>query len=174
MTMTRRDSRESGEPINKILWPFVFLYILIALPFILLFKLLRFLYGIWLRFHFWLRWGRKGRFVLFVYSESPNWHESIETNVLPRLDEFAITLNWSQRSSWRDNKPLEAKIFSHWGGEEEFNPVAIVIPSFGRVKVVRFWQAFRDYKHGKEELLRKQEGILFESVHKIAGSQAAS
>jgi hypothetical protein len=47
-----------------------------------------------------------------------------------------------------------------WAGDHEFNPLAIVIPADGSVRVIRFWQAFRDYKHGKHRTLRAAEAEL--------------
>ena len=47
----------------------------------------------------WLVWGTLGRRVLFVYSNSPVWQEYIEQNVLPRLPETAVVLNWSNAGS---------------------------------------------------------------------------
>ena len=60
--------------------------------------------------------------------------------------------------------PLEAKVFKQWAGEREFNPLAIIFSRSGKVKVIRFWQAFRDYKHGNEKLLKEAEASLFEEM----------
>ena len=109
-----------------------------------------------------------GRFLVFVYSDSPNWKEYIETRILPRIGAHAVLLNWSRRSEWRSRKPFEVKIFERWGGQREFNPLAIVIPPKGRVEVIRFWQAFRDAKHGKRSLLEKQEERLFGAVEALS------
>ena len=49
-------------------------------------------------------------------------------------------------------------------GDREFNPLAIVFPERGLVQVIRFWQAFRDYKHGKERALRAAEAELAAAV----------
>ena len=38
------------------------------------------------------------------------------------------------------------------------------VPERGPVQVIRFWQAFRDYKHGKERALRAAEAELAEAV----------
>src|SRR5215210_5732019 len=124
-----------------------------------------FAYKCWLRFRFWLRYASKGRFILFVYSNSPNWKDYIESNILPRIESHAVTLNWSERKSWDEAYPFEAKILRRWAGDSEFNPVAIVFPPVGKVKVIRFWQAFRDYKHGKEQSLKRAQEELFKVVN---------
>ena len=118
----------------------------------------------WLRTRFWLRYGSKGRNILFVYSDSPNWKEYIELNILPRIERYAVTLNWSERKKWKDEHLLESKVFKRWAGYREFNPVAIVFQPVGKVRVIRFWQAFRDYKHGKEGPLKRAEEELFGEV----------
>ncbi|HEX8354916.1 MAG TPA: hypothetical protein VF611_18560 [Pyrinomonadaceae bacterium] len=126
-----------------------------------------FTYRQWLKFRFWRRHGRHGRFVLFVYSDSPNWKAYIEANILPRLGPHVVTLNWSRRREWERINPFEAKVFKRWAGEEEFNPMALVFSPGGRVREVRFWRAFRELKHGKEGSLKRAETLLFAEVERI-------
>jgi hypothetical protein len=127
------------------------------------FKLLS---GEWLKYRFWRRHGREGRFVLFVYSDSPNWKAYVEAHILPRVEGHAVTLNWSRRREWRRTHPFEARVFRRWAGEREFNPLALIIRPGRPVKALRFWQAFRDFKHGKDRALMEAQGALFEEVEK--------
>jgi hypothetical protein len=106
------------------------------------------------------RWGIHGKRLLLVYSNSPNWQAYIEEHWLPKLDSIAVVLNWSERSTWAERHPFEAAIFRAWAGDQEFNPLAIIIPADGAVRVIRFWRAFRDYKHGKDRTLRAAEAEL--------------
>jgi hypothetical protein len=106
------------------------------------------------------RWGEQGKRLLMVYSQSPNWQAYIEENWLPQLQSVAVVLNWSERRIWAERHPLEADIFRTWAGDRAFNPLAIIIPAEGPVQVIRFWQAFRDYKHGKDRTLRAAEAEL--------------
>jgi hypothetical protein len=106
------------------------------------------------------RWGSHGKRLLLVYSNSPHWQTYVEESWLPRLDSIAVVLNWSERRTWPERHPLETDIFQTWAGDQEFNPLAIIIPADGRVQVIRFWQAFRDYKHGKDHTLRAAEAEL--------------
>jgi hypothetical protein len=140
---------------------FLILLALILLPFVLLFQLA---YCFWLRNRFWSLHGKKGRFILFVYSDSPNWKDYIESNILPRIAGHAVILNWSKRQEWQRINPFEVKVFKQWAGDREFNPLAIIISRSSRVKVIRFWQAFRDYKHGNEKLLKEVEHSLFKEI----------
>jgi hypothetical protein len=37
---------------------------------------------------------------------------------------------------------------------------------------VRFWEAFRQFKHGKARLLKEAENVLFSEVERIASKAA--
>lgn len=113
---------------------------------------------------FHARWGASGKRLLLVYSNSPHWQAYVEEQWLPRLDPVAVVLNWSERGRWAKQHPFEAEVFRMWAGDREFNPLAIVIPERGAVQVIRFWQAFRDYKHGKDRALRIAEAELAAAV----------
>jgi hypothetical protein len=106
-------------------------------------------------------WQAKGRDLLLVYSNSPNWQRYVEETWLPRWGQRAVVLNWSERSQWRRPLPAEVALFRAFAGAREFNPIGIVVPATGRhVHIVRFRHAFRDYKHGKDRLLREAEAEL--------------
>ncbi|HKR59372.1 MAG TPA: hypothetical protein VJS64_06525 [Pyrinomonadaceae bacterium] len=132
----------------------------------------KYLYEWWLAFRFRQIHGRSGRFVLFIYSDSPNWKDYIETNLLPQLSPHVVTLNWSQRAQWRQTNPFEARVFRHWASEKEFNPMALIFSSPWTVIEVRLWRAFRDLKHGKDLSLRLAEDLLLSEVERIASKTA--
>ena len=90
------------------------------------------------------RWGGQGKRLLLMYSNNPNWQAYVEENWLPRLESISVALNWSERNTWAERHPFEAQIFRAWAGQREFNPLAIIIPADGPVRVIRLWQAFRD------------------------------
>ena len=123
----------------------------------------------WLRFSFRRRHAPEGRFILFVYSDSPHWKDYVESEILPRVARHAVVLNWSERRKWEAGQTLEAKVFRHWAGTREFNPIAIIFPPSGRVRVIRFWRAFRDYKHGKRRPLERAREELFAAVEEHEG-----
>ena len=150
-----------------VVFPLIAVLLTVILPFFALYRVFDFFRGHWLRARFRRKWGPQGKSVIFVYSESPNWQEYIERKILPKLSPHAISLNYSKRTEWKKTKPLEAKIWEKWAGEREFNPIAIVIPDRGKVKTIRFYQAFRDFKHGKDRLLRQKEDELFDCVSQI-------
>lgn len=136
------------------------------------------------------RWGT-GKRGLLVYSDSPNWHAYIEQNWLRRFGEQLVPLNWSERSRWRQQgQSFEASLFHRYAGQREFNPLAIVFlprrefatlrnwftairkrdalhvlaPNPCDVVVIRFYRAFKDFKHGKDRALRTNEQILADAL----------
>jgi hypothetical protein len=98
-----------------------------------------------------------GKDVLIVYTESPLWKEYIESRWLSRWGDRAIVLDRSK--PWSNDQP-EARLWRAVAGSVEHTPVVIVVPARGRVQIVRFWLAFRDFKHGKEQKLRDAEARL--------------
>ena len=104
----------------------------------------------------WVGWNLRGIRLLYVYSESPHWQEHIEEEILPRLPDGQIVLNWSDRRHWR-HLSLSSVVFRHFGGRREFNPMAIVFKPLRRAKVFRFFGPFQDFKHGKPDALLKME-----------------
>jgi hypothetical protein len=123
----------------------------------------------------WLTWrfrrvhSRAGKFVVMVYSDSPHWKRHVEEQILPGLEPHAIVLNWAERSGERwQRRPLEVRVARFWGGDREFNPMAVLIPPAGAVVTIRFWQAFLELKHGKPGLLQAKQAELFQRVTEIA------
>jgi hypothetical protein len=104
--------------------------------------------------------------IIFVYSNSPHWKTYIEENYFPLLTGRAFTLNWSERATW-DEKEWPVKAVKYWGGDREFNPMAIVYINFFKIKVIRFFSAFNDYKFGRTTQLKKAEDEFFNAIRKI-------
>ena len=140
--------------ISVMMKKFIFAPVIILLsPVLLVILLLYLAWGALLYLAIWLTWSTRGRRVLFVYSDSPVWKEIIEHEVLPKLDENAVILNWSQRKQWKPSLAMLA--FEYFGGSRDFNPLALVFRPLRRVKVFRFYRPFRDYKHGNVEGLHE-------------------
>jgi hypothetical protein len=100
--------------------------------------------------------------VLFVYSDSPIWHDYIETEILPSIRWRAVVLNWSERKSW--SLGSARAVFHHFGGTQEFNPLAVVFRPLKPAQVFRFWQPFRDWKHGRRERLIQVQSDFFRAL----------
>ena len=120
-------------------------------------------------------WGKQGKDLLLVYSNSPNWQQYVEENWLPRWGHRAVTLNWSERNEWGKRGAPEVALFRAFAGCKEFNPLGIVVPPSGsRVHVVRFLHAFRDYKHGNDRRLREAEAELEHYLQEAASNTRPS
>ena len=142
------------------------------------------------RREFLRRWpGKRG---ILVYSNSPNWQAYVEEHWLPRLDGALVVLNWSERATWDTRHPFEASVFRRYANDREYNPLAIIftphtggdllkrwarslgeadlagilVPTVHNREVIRFWKAFRDYKHGKTHTLERLEAQMFDALSK--------
>jgi len=190
-------ARDSGDGLGCFL---IGLPVLILLaPLIGLIALLRDLRIAFRRREIRRRWGSQKRGLL-VYSDSPNWQAYIEANWLPRFSEQLVVLNWSERSRWQEQgRSFDAALFRRYAGQSEFNPVAIIflprrrfellanwftairrrdafhmlLPDPGDVLVIRFYRAFRDFKHGKDRALRAHEQTLTVALANYGGSVSA-
>jgi hypothetical protein len=120
-------------------------------------------YALSLHLLLWLVWSPAGKRVLLVYSNSPIWQSYFEEQILPRLPSGSVVLNWSERRHWR-RWSLAHLVFRFFGGHREFNPVAVVIRPLRWGKTFRFWQAFRDFKHGRRESLIRVEADFFRAL----------
>jgi hypothetical protein len=120
-------------------------------------------YALLLHVLLWLLWSPVGKHVLLVYSNSPTWQSYIEERIIPRLPPETVVLNWSERRQSR-RWSLAYLVFRFFGGRYEFNPLAVVIHPFRWGRTFRFWQAFRDFKHGRRERLATVETQLFDAA----------
>lgn len=136
---------------------------LLSLLGIALFVALHFIYGFLLHVAIWTRWCVHGRRVIFVYSNSPIWQDYVELNILPRLPDGSIILNWSERKKWSRWR-LATRAFFFFGGSKEFNPVGMVFRPFCWGETFRFWKPFIEYKHGKSAALKKVEQDMFQLI----------
>ncbi len=120
-----------------------------------------------LKVRFWLRHGRKGKRILFVYSDSSNWKDYIETNILPRIEAHSIILNWSKRREWGSRMELETKLFNQLAGPGEFVPVAILFSPIGKTTTFRLWQFSENSKRVKARVSKEAEQAFFETVKRL-------
>jgi hypothetical protein len=153
---------------NAVLLVIVLLCLPLILAWVAVYLVFMLAWGTVLRVWFWRAHVSQGRFILFVYSESPNWKSYVEENILPRIADSAVILNWSERRLWPSNHPWEARFFRRFAGDREFNPIALIFGPRGGITAVRFHQAFLDYKHGKPASLERAEAQLYELARAAA------
>ena len=86
----------------------------------------------------------------------------MQREIIPLLPEKALILNWSERKSWRNTLPTLA--FRYFGGSRNFNPIAIVFRPFQPVKTYRFYQAFKNFKHGNAAEIEEIKTGMFRDL----------
>ena len=150
--------------LNIILIPIFIVLAIILSPIIIISFLRHYFIGLILKYRFKKKLIHENKHILFAYSDSPHWKEYIENNIEPVIADKTIFINRSQDSEWKKNNLLESKVIKHWGGDKEYNPIAIIFPRKGKINVVRFYQAFKDYKHGNTALLNEKELELYEKL----------
>lgn len=111
----------------------------------------------------WVLWLPRGKDVLFVYSDSPIWHEYMTTQILPQVQERAVVLNWSERRRW-SSWSLAVALFHHFGGAGDFNPLVVLFQPLRLARIFRFWSAFNDWKRGNKEPVERLTQELFTSL----------
>lgn len=155
MTENKNSVSEKVKSIGKSLLGKVLIALLLVvfLPILVLVALIHVTWSVILSSAIWIVWGLQGRHILSVYSDSPIWSDYIEQEILPHIAETAVMLNWSERKQWKNS--LAVLAFKLYGGSRDFNPMAIVFRPFRFHKVFRFYEAFKDFKHGKTENFEK-------------------
>src|SRR5262245_14020672 len=113
----------------------------------------------------WTMWCPRGRCALVVYSNSPIWQQYFEERVLPTIGNRGVVLNWSDRKRWTFS--LSAAAFSMFAGSRDFNPLVIVFPLFKWPRRFRFYEAFRAFKHGRDESVERIRADLFALLDQI-------
>jgi hypothetical protein len=154
-----------GDSLGALLFVVLSPLIIVAITFHLIASL-------FLHFAAWCCWCLRGRYVLFVTSDSPIWHDYVEEHILPRLGDRAVVLNWSHRGRWRYS--LAVLAFHHFGGHREFNPLAVVFRPFRLARRFRFYEPFREFKHGDAAAVAKLEIELFDMLDGITEARTAS
>jgi len=129
-------------------------------PVLIIFLFLFLLWGAVLAIAIWITW--KNPRVLFVYSDSPTWKDYIEREILPYLRDRAVILNWSERRNWRTSLPVLA--FRYFVGDKNFNQIEMVFRPFHLVKTYRFYDAFKDCKHGNPQRVEEIRKKLFDDI----------
>jgi hypothetical protein len=135
-------------------------------PLIAAITTLRLIRGLGLHLVIWLVWCTQGRHVLFVYSNSPDWQDHIEQQILPRLPHNAAVLNWSERQQWGWSS-LAVQAFYFFGGMSDYVPLALIFRPFRLTRTFRFFKPFKDHKHGRLATLARTEDDLFEALRTL-------
>ena len=160
----RATVRPTSRMQQAFLWAVVVLTAPVWLSALMAIAVGRWLYVVALYALVWIWWiGWAQRRALFVYSDSPNWKEYVEANIVPKLPANTVVLNWSNRAKW-PKFSLPVMLFRAFAGDREFNPIGLVFERLDVVEPYRFWQPFRDAKHGRAEALQLVETRFLKHV----------
>ena len=157
--MTPQDTQHARRLPLFLTAPLVIAIVLLLIPLLPVLLAAYLCYAIVLQIVIWLVWCARDINVLLVYSESPNWQDYIETELIPKLPPSTIRMNWSERRKWKWCT-LPVMAFRLFGGSREFNPMVIVFRPFRWAKTFRLWKAFKELKHGKPAQLEEIESQL--------------
>lgn len=136
--------------------------IIIALPFLILVFLYIVIRDLYIKTRVELKWPRD-KFILFTYSESENWSEYIEENIIPKISSHAVIINRTKQQNWKEEYALERKALEASAGLE-VNPIALIFRNGFRMRKVALFEAFRDLKHGKDVKIKSQCEEIFKYV----------
>ncbi len=110
-----------------------------------------------------LSWLPRGKNTLFVYSNSPIWQAYMLEQVLPPIRKRAVVVNWSDRKQWK-KWSLSTLAFRYFRGRRNFNPLVIVFKPLQTAKTFRFWEPFKEWKHGNAELVESLRREVFRTL----------
>lgn len=140
---------------------FIFILVIPFLPFLLFIQYVK---GYWLNFQVQRQWFPQGKWILFVYSNSPKWKDDIESTIIPKINSKSIILNWSEHKTWP--KSLASKIFFYYSKTKKTKnkvsyPIAIIFKSLSRPKVIELRQAYRDFNlHRNNNILTLKKELI--------------
>ncbi len=125
-----------------------------------------------------LKWRTKGKYGVFVYSNSKKWKEYVEEKYIPIIAQHCFIINWSDYK-WRADtiiaKTLGWKVFCHWTGigsslfhktknnhGKYWLPVAIIFKPWFMPKVLYLGDAIKEFNQGITKPLTEIEEKMFE------------
>jgi len=146
--------------------PLILAVVVILLPFVFLLFVGRFFGHLWYVGRLRASWP-SGKFVLIAYTESELWAPYIENTLLPQIAEHCVVVNRS-RENWKRQFRAEHGALSFWGGWRSYNPIAVVLRPWGRIRVFRFYESFKEMKHGHSASLEVTASELVRCVRETA------
>src|SRR5688572_6035404 len=132
---------DKNNSVNKSFFLKVLLIVvvLIFLPLILIVGIIYYVWGFILLVAIWINWVLQVRYILFVYSTSPMLSNYIEKEIITRIQDKVVILNWSERKHWKLS--LSVLAFRYFGGNKRFKAFAVVFKPFQLNKTFRFYEA---------------------------------
>jgi hypothetical protein len=144
-----RRRRQIPEIVRLLLFALFFPLVIVVVIAALALDLLQ---GLFLYLAVWCCWCARGSYVLLIYSHSPMWRDYVEDQILPRLGERAVVLNWSSRKRWRRTLPV--LVFRYLpriqsdGGRFSSRANGSKVSFLRAIPRVQAWQDRGDREHG--------------------------
>jgi hypothetical protein len=138
---------------NLIKFLLVVLLAIVALPLLLAVFAGWILSSLALWFLVMIFWKPRGIRYLIVYSESQQWRQYFESDVLPAFEDISIVLNLSKDGGQKKWWHLNWIIYRHCAGYRNRFPIVIRFTCLGAWRAIRFYDAFIQAKKGKTEAL---------------------
>jgi hypothetical protein len=135
---------------------------LVALPFLCVLALFRWVDGVRVRKQLSVRWPA-GKVGVLVYSQSPLWAPTIEQELLPHIGSACVVVNRTSEPQWKRVFRLECRAQELWLGSVTYCPVVMLIPPRGKILSFQLFEAFREHKHGNDQQLKSQIGSIREA-----------
>jgi hypothetical protein len=149
-----------------LLAPFIVALAVVLLPVIFLMFVGRFFAHLWYVSRLRATWP-SGKFVLIAYTESELWAPYIENVLLPQIADHCVVVNRS-RENWKRQFRAERGALSFWGGWRSHTPIAVVLRPWGRIRVFRFYDSFKQMKHGQTTSLEAMSSDLIRCIGETA------
>jgi hypothetical protein len=149
---------------------FGILFLIVTAPLWVPMLLLFGAYRLLLNLLVWTLWVPRGKDVLYMSSDSPIWHDTMEQTVWPLVAERAVRINYSERNAW-PALSLASRVARQYVGEKECNPLVIVFRPLRTRRIFRFFKAFRAYKAGDP---RKFNSVVDALVTELGGTGAVT
>jgi hypothetical protein len=149
-----------------VLAPLIVVLAVVLLPVIFLIFVGRLLGHLWYVSRLRVAWPSR-KFVLVAYTDSALWAPFIENELLPQIAEHCVVVNRS-RENWKREFRAERVALAFWGGWRSYNPIAVVLRPWGRVRVFRLYEPFKQLKRGQSSSLESMANELVRCVRETA------
>lgn len=105
-------------------------------------------------------WRPKGIRYLVAYSDSEQWKDYFERDVLPALGASVFTINLSREGGGARRADLGWRLYRHVGVRRDRYPVVCRVTRRGGWEVIRFYQAFLAAQKGRNEALDRAKAEI--------------
>jgi hypothetical protein len=117
---------------------------------------------IWFRAAIACSYFPRGVRFLVVYSDSAQWKNYFESEVMPALGSGVRSINLSTEGGRKGRWELDWQLYRHTCGYRDRFPVVYKFTRLGGWKTVRFYDAFMQAKRGETAALEQSKALIYE------------